>query len=77
MLYLDIARVVAIFLVCLNHAVNRSYSNYHGQMAEFLSTPLISTLFKTFCTVASQFGVPLFFDDFRCAFNEKIYPLHR
>lgn len=60
MLYLDIARVVAIFLVCLNHAVNRSYSNYHGQMAEFLSTPLISTLFKTFCTVASQFGVPLF-----------------
>lgn len=60
MLYLDISRVVAIFLVCLNHAVNRSYSNYHNQMGEFLSTPLVSTLFKTLCTVASQFGVPLF-----------------
>ena len=59
-LFLDIARVVAIFLVCLNHAVNRSYSNYRNQMAEFLTTPAISTVFKTLCTVASQFGVPLF-----------------
>ena len=29
LLYLDIARALAIFLVCLNHAVNRGYSNYH------------------------------------------------
>lgn len=59
-LYLDIARVAAIFLVCLNHAVNRSYDNYANQMAEFLTTPVISILFKTLCTVASHLGVPLF-----------------
>jgi len=59
-LYLDIARVLAIFLVCLNHAVNRSYSNYHGQMAEYLTIPFASTVFKAVCTVASRLGVPLF-----------------
>jgi hypothetical protein len=31
--YLDIARALAIISITLNHAVNRSYRNYHGQMA--------------------------------------------
>lgn len=59
-LYLDAARVIAISAICLNHATNRSYVNYGGQMAEFLTIPLADTLFKTFCTIFSQLGVPLF-----------------
>ena len=60
LLYLDIARALAIFLVYLNHAVNRSYSNYHNQLNEFVAIPMVSTLFKMVCTYASQLGVPLF-----------------
>lgn len=59
-LYLDVARVIAIISISLNHAVNRSYSNYSGQMAEFFALPLGSTLFKTIMTVFSRIGVPLF-----------------
>lgn len=58
--YLDIARVIAIISISLNHAVNRSYRNYHGQMEEFLAIPMGSTLFKTLITVFSHIGVPLF-----------------
>lgn len=35
--YLDIARVLAIISISLNHAVNRSYDNYSDQRAEFLT----------------------------------------
>ena len=59
-LYLDVARVIAIISISLNHAANRSYSNYSGQMAEFFALPLASTLFKTVMTVFSRIGVPLF-----------------
>ena len=58
--YLDVARVVAIVSISLNHAVNRSYDNYGNQMAEFLALPLASTLFKTVISVFSRIGVPLF-----------------
>ncbi|MBQ7415868.1 MAG: acyltransferase [Oscillospiraceae bacterium] len=58
--YLDIARVIAIVSISLNHAVNRSYQNYNGQMAEFYSIPLWSTLIKTVISVFSRIGVPLF-----------------
>lgn len=58
--YLDVARVVAIISISLNHAVNRSYANYSGQMEEFYSISLASTLFKTVCAVFSRMGVPLF-----------------
>ena len=34
--YLDIARAIAIISISLNHAVNRTYDNYAGQMEEFL-----------------------------------------
>lgn len=58
--YLDIARVIAIISISLNHAVNRSYANYAGQMKEFYSIPLWSTIFKTVISVFSRIGVPLF-----------------
>lgn len=60
MFYLDLARVIAIISISLNHAVNRSYRNYSGQMAEFLALPFGSTIFKTVITVFSRIGVPLF-----------------
>lgn len=58
--YLDVVRVLAIISVTLNHAVNRSYVNSGGQMAEFYAIPLWSTLLKTVVTVFSKLGVPLF-----------------
>lgn len=58
--YLDLVRVIAIVSITLNHAVNRSYRNYQGQMKEYLAIPLVSTLFKTLITVLSHIGVPLF-----------------
>lgn len=58
--YLDIARVIAVISISLNHAVNRCYSNYHNQMAEFQAIPLSATLFKTVMTLLSKLGVPLF-----------------
>lgn len=60
MFYLDLARVIAIISISLNHAVNRSYSNYSSQMAEFYALPLGSTLFKAVISVFSRIGVPLF-----------------
>ncbi len=60
MFYLDVARVVAILSISLNHAVNRSYDNYGNQLAEYLAIPLASTLFKTVISVFSRIGVPLF-----------------
>lgn len=59
-IYLDVARVVAIISISLNHAVNRTYANYSGQQAEFLTIPLISTVIKVVLTIFSKLGVPLF-----------------
>lgn len=56
----DVARVIAIISISLNHAVNRTYDNYAGQQAEFLSIPLISSVIKALFTVFSHIGVPLF-----------------
>lgn len=58
--FLDAARAAAIVLVALNHAVNRAYDNYHGQMEEFYSRSLLSASVKASLTVASHLGVPLF-----------------
>lgn len=60
MFYLDIARALAIVSITLNHAVNRSYRNYHGQAGEFFSIGVASTVLKTLVTVFSRVGVPLF-----------------
>ena len=58
--YLDIARTVAIISISLNHAVNRTYDNYSGQMEEFLESSYLSSLLKSVATVFSHLGVPLF-----------------
>ena len=58
--YLDVARVIAIISITLNHAVNRAFENYNGQMAEYLSIPLYLTIIKAVITVFSHVGVPLF-----------------
>ena len=36
LLYLDIARTIAIISISFNHAVNRTYDNYGNQHAQFL-----------------------------------------
>lgn len=58
--YLDIARVIALFAIVLNHAVSRSFAVRHGQMAEFHTIPLSLTLIKAACGIFSNLGVPLF-----------------
>ena len=59
-LYLDVARFIAIISISLNHAVNRSYDNAVDQQLEFLSSSFGSTAFKAFVSVVSRVGVPLF-----------------
>ena len=58
--WLDVARAVAVVSITLNHAVNRTFENYHNQMGEFLNSSLFSSLLKTVATVFSHLGVPLF-----------------
>ena len=58
--WLDVVRIVAILSITLNHAVNRTYQNYHGQMNEFLNSSRFSMMLKTAVTVFSHLGVPLF-----------------
>ena len=38
LLYLDIARTIAIISITFNHAVNRTYDNYNNQYAQFLES---------------------------------------
>ena len=59
-LYLDAARCLAVALIALNHAVNRTWNNYHGVQEEFAAIGLPSTVLKAMLTVASHVGVPLF-----------------
>ncbi|HEM6332909.1 TPA: acyltransferase [Streptococcus suis] len=59
-IYLDVARSIAVILIALNHAVNRAYDNYHNQLLEFNTIPIVSTIFKAIMTVGSHLGVPLF-----------------
>ena len=59
--YLDIARAIAIISISLNHAVNRTYDNYSGQMAEFLELSWASSLLKAVTTMFSHLGVRRFF----------------
>lgn len=58
--FLDVARVLAIISITLNHAVNRTYHNSNGQSSEFFAIPIASTVFKTLMMVFSRVGVPLF-----------------
>lgn len=58
--YLDIARVIAIIAIMLNHTVSRSFSHFNHQMEEYLAIPLWLTVVKTVCAIFSNLGVPLF-----------------
>ena len=58
--WLDVARVIAIISISCNHAINRSYATYTGQLEEYLSIPFISTTFKAVIYIFSRIGVPLF-----------------
>ena len=59
-LYFDLIRTIAIISITLNHAVNRTYDNYSNQYAQYLESSNLSTFIKTFITVFSHVGVPLF-----------------
>lgn len=58
--WLDIARVVAIISISLNHAVNRTYDNYINTQYEANVLPILDLLVKTTVTVFSRIGVPVF-----------------
>ncbi len=57
---LDLIRVIAVFMITLNHAVNRAYDNYDGQIEEYAALSGFENLVKAFATVISHYGVPLF-----------------
>ena len=58
--WLDMARVLAILFVTFNHAINRTFDNYHDALKEYLTLPHSLIAFKTIVTVLSKLGVPLF-----------------
>ena len=58
--YLDVARSIAIISISLNHAVNRSYAIYSGQMQEFQKISSVESVFKSCIYILSRIGVPLF-----------------
>lgn len=66
-LYLDAARCLAVLLIALNHAVNRTWDNYNDVPLEFAGIGKLSSLLKASLTVASHLGVPPVSDDHRCA----------
>ncbi|MBR6459030.1 MAG: acyltransferase family protein [Actinomycetaceae bacterium] len=55
-----IARSIAIISITLNHAVNRSFSVYHGQHNEFVELPLWVSVTEATVATFSRLGVPLF-----------------
>ena len=61
-IYLDIARCIAILSISLNHAVNRTYTNYvkASIIEEFHELSRASIILKTVVTVFSRIGAPLF-----------------
>ncbi len=58
--WLDIARVIAIVAVVVNHALSRSFSIYLDTQIEFEQMTLIETYIKALLYVFSRLGVPLF-----------------
>ena len=58
--YLDILRAIAIISITTNHAVNRSFAIYSGQLDELQSIPFYVTVIKAGLYAFSRIGVPLF-----------------
>ena len=59
-IYLDIARTIAIVSITFNHAVNRSFNIDSNQYEEFISIPLFVSIIKVILYSFSRIGVPLF-----------------
>ena len=59
-MWLDIARAIAIISITFNHAVNRSFNIYTGQFSEYLQIPAYLTIVKAVLYAFSRIGVPLF-----------------
>ncbi|HIS69907.1 MAG TPA: acyltransferase family protein [Candidatus Gallacutalibacter stercoravium] len=58
--WLDVARALAITSVAFNHALNRVYATFSGQLEETMVLSSFSLGFKTFISIFSRLGVPLF-----------------
>lgn len=59
-LWLDVARTMAILSVTFNHALSRSFDTHIGTLAEYQSIPKIVSLIKAILYVFSRGGVPWF-----------------
>ena len=59
-IWLDVARSIAIVSITVNHAVNRSFAVNYDQFIEFNSIPIALTIIKTVLYAFSRIGVPLF-----------------
>lgn len=55
--YLDLLRVLAIISITANHAINRSFDNFHNQLGEYLTMSTGATVLKATITILSRLGV--------------------
>lgn len=58
--WLDVARTLAILSVTFNHALSRSFATHEGTFEEFQSIPHIVSAIKALLYVFSRGGVPWF-----------------
>lgn len=58
--WLDIARTLAILSVTFNHALSRSFDTHIGTLAEYRSVPHLVSAIKALLYVFSRGGVPWF-----------------
>ena len=58
--WLDIARVLAIVSISSNHAVNRAFRNFGTLNEAYMIVPYSVTIFRAIISVFSRLGVPLF-----------------
>lgn len=59
-LWLDVARTVAIISVTFNHALSRSFETHEGTLEEFNNISKVISAIKAVLYVFSRLGVPLF-----------------
>ena len=59
-LYLDVARTMALLLIVLNHVVNRTFDIYSEPYLEYETMPHYMSFIKALTSILSRVGVPLF-----------------
>lgn len=59
-IWLDVARTLAILSVTFNHALSRSFDTHIGTLAEYQSVPHLVSAIKALLYVFSRGGVPWF-----------------